>query len=443
MTPQRVAHPNSRQDNWRREAATAAAARQRTQRIEKGEQSRKDEAAWTARHYTQQELILPILSVLEESGGARPIEIYERIADATGLDEEARIEAKSFQDGQTSNLFHRTMRWALQETKRQNLATTSERGRWKVTEHGTETLGLVEPGIRITIFTTKAGVAIAALAEEAASMVDPGSLNLLFTSPVFPLLKPKSYGSIDVKNWLPWMLDLVAQWIPLLSEDGSIVMHLGDVHHRGMPATSHYIERFGIALSDQLGLYRMQPHYWHNPTRAPEMEHCAKRRTFVRNGVEPLLWYSRSPIPKANNARVLKPYTDSGKKRLGRTGTPALRPSGYDMGPQSWSRDNGGSIPTNIITASSGGGNDPYRRSCRAHGLPSHPAVMPLAVPTHFIKLTTEPGDLVGDFFAGSGSTAAAAEQLGRRWIAIDRSRVYLEGASHRPQFTEPQFRLD
>ena len=36
------------------------------------------------------------------------------------------------------------------------------------------------------------------------------------------------------------------------------------------------------------------------------------------------------------------------------------------------------------------------------------------------IKSVTDKGDLVLDFFAGSGTTAAVAEKLGRRWIAVD-----------------------
>lgn len=37
-----------------------------------------------------------------------------------------------------------------------------------------------------------------------------------------------------------------------------------------------------------------------------------------------------------------------------------------------------------------------------------------------FIKAVTKHGDLVMDFFAGSGTTPAVAEKLGRRWIAVD-----------------------
>jgi adenine-specific DNA-methyltransferase len=40
-----------------------------------------------------------------------------------------------------------------------------------------------------------------------------------------------------------------------------------------------------------------------------------------------------------------------------------------------------------------------------------------------FVEALSEPGDIVADFFAGSGTTAAVAEKLGRRWIVCDLSR--------------------
>lgn len=39
------------------------------------------------------------------------------------------------------------------------------------------------------------------------------------------------------------------------------------------------------------------------------------------------------------------------------------------------------------------------------------------------VKASSNPGDLVADFFCGSGTTAAVAERLGRRWIACDLGR--------------------
>lgn len=47
----------------------------------------------------------------------------------------------------------------------------------------------------------------------------------------------------------------------------------------------------------------------------------------------------------------------------------------------------------------------------------------PLALLERIIKLASNPGDLVADFFLGSGTTAIAAERLGRLWIGCDLSR--------------------
>jgi adenine-specific DNA-methyltransferase len=47
----------------------------------------------------------------------------------------------------------------------------------------------------------------------------------------------------------------------------------------------------------------------------------------------------------------------------------------------------------------------------------------PEALLRRVIETGTDPGDLVADFFAGSGTTMAVAEQLGRRWIGCDLGR--------------------
>lgn len=44
----------------------------------------------------------------------------------------------------------------------------------------------------------------------------------------------------------------------------------------------------------------------------------------------------------------------------------------------------------------------------------------PESLLSRVISATTDEGDLVADFFVGSGTTAAVAEKLGRRWVATD-----------------------
>ena len=56
-----------------------------------------------------------------------------------------------------------------------------------------------------------------------------------------------------------------------------------------------------------------------------------------------------------------------------------------------------------------------------------HPAPMPVEVARRCIRLSTWPGEVVLDPFAGSGTTLLAARQLGRRAIGIERSERYCE----------------
>jgi site-specific DNA-methyltransferase (adenine-specific)/adenine-specific DNA-methyltransferase len=49
-----------------------------------------------------------------------------------------------------------------------------------------------------------------------------------------------------------------------------------------------------------------------------------------------------------------------------------------------------------------------------------YPTQKPEALLERIIQASSNPGDLVADFFCGSGTTAAVAEKLGRKWIATD-----------------------
>lgn len=54
-----------------------------------------------------------------------------------------------------------------------------------------------------------------------------------------------------------------------------------------------------------------------------------------------------------------------------------------------------------------------------------HPTEKPLALMQWLIRLTTPPGGVVLDPFAGGGTTCLAARAEGRRWIGIERDPDY------------------
>lgn len=61
-----------------------------------------------------------------------------------------------------------------------------------------------------------------------------------------------------------------------------------------------------------------------------------------------------------------------------------------------------------------------------------HPARFPVGLPTFFINLLTREGQLVVDPFAGTGTTAVAAEKLRRQWLCVDSNATYASALPER-----------
>jgi len=56
----------------------------------------------------------------------------------------------------------------------------------------------------------------------------------------------------------------------------------------------------------------------------------------------------------------------------------------------------------------------------------------PTALLKRVILASSNEGNLIADFFCGSGTTLAVAEKLNRRWIGVDSSDVSIEVAKKR-----------
>lgn len=73
----------------------------------------------------------------------------------------------------------------------------------------------------------------------------------------------------------------------------------------------------------------------------------------------------------------------------------------------------------------------------RQRGL--HPTQKPVELFEYLIRTYTNPDDLVLDNVAGSGTTAIAAENSGRRWLCIEKDKKYANAAIERIRsHTEP-----
>lgn len=68
------------------------------------------------------------------------------------------------------------------------------------------------------------------------------------------------------------------------------------------------------------------------------------------------------------------------------------------------------------------GSTDTARAELRGAGVDGFRTPKPEALMRRIVELATEADDLVVDLFAGSGTTAVAARDLGRRWVVVERN---------------------
>ena len=255
------------------------------------------------------------------------------------------------------------------------------------------------------------------------------SVNLIVTSPPFALLREKEYGNVDSDSYLDWFKPFAEEFRRILVENGSLVIDIGGSWNKGEPTRSLYHFKLLIMLCEEYGFHLAQEFYWWNPSKLPTpAEWVTIRRIRVKDAVNTLWWLSKTPYPKASNTRVLQSYSESMKGLLEHGYEPKLRPSGHEISGK-FTKNNGGSIPPNLIAISNTESNSQYLRYCRQHGLKIHPARFPSELPEYFVRMLTDENDVVMDPFGGSCMTGSVCEKLHRHWICCDTSEEYLKGA--------------
>lgn len=273
-----------------------------------------------------------------------------------------------------------------------------------------------------------------------------GQVNLIVTSPPFPLVRKKKYGNETGEAYLKWIEALARPLADMLTDDGSIVIEIGNAWQEGVPTMSTLPLETLLAFKRAANLHLCQHVICHNPARLPSPTQWVNvERARLKDSFTHVWWLSKTEFPKADNRRVLNPYSANMKKLLKKQSYNAgTRPSGHVISKKGFLKDNGGSIGPNVLDLA--GENYPeallkytgtawdagYRNYCKEQKLPAHPARMQAALSAFFIEFLTEEDDLVFDPFGGSNTTGSVAESLERRWIAVEADASYIEGSKGR-----------
>ncbi|GIK57819.1 MAG: site-specific DNA-methyltransferase [Chloroflexi bacterium] len=264
------------------------------------------------------------------------------------------------------------------------------------------------------------------------SSIEDNSIDLIFTSPPFALLRKKDYGNVEEDKYVAWFKEFAHEFYRVLKPTGSLVIDIGGTWKPGQPTRSLYHFELLIMLCRQVQFHLAQEFYWWNPSKLPTpAEWVNVRRIRVKDAVNCVFWLSKTPWPKASNRRVLVPYSDSMLDLIENGYQAKLRPSGHDISDK-FQRDNGGAIPPNLLAIPNTESNSYYLRYCKEHDIKPHPARFPSRLPELFVRMLTDAGDTVFDPFGGSCVTGEVCELLERSWICCETVPEYIEGAKGR-----------
>ncbi|KVK74049.1 DNA methyltransferase [Burkholderia cepacia] len=291
-------------------------------------------------------------------------------------------------------------------------------------------------------FKSKKGLILHADSLEVMKSIPDNSINLVFTSPPYALHFKKEYGNVDKQDYVAWFTEFAKEIKRILTDDGSFVLNIGGSWNKGEPSRSVYHFKLAVALVEEVGFTLAQETFWYNPAKMPvPAQWVTIKRVRVKDSVEYVWWFSKTAHPKADNRRVLRPYSKDMLRLAAKGVKTTVRPSGHNINESFDKVHNGGSIPPNMVDddtptdmlkMGNNSANDVYTKKCKEAGIKIHPARFPAQLPEFFIKMLTDEEDIVLDPFGGSMTTGAVAEALNRRWIGIDTVEEYLDGAVYR-----------
>ena len=216
--------------------------------------------------------------------------------------------------------------------------------------------------------------------------------DLIFADPPFNIgYKYDKYNDrVKKKNYIAWTKDWMTACKKVLKPHGSFYIAIGD----------EYAANVKI-IADELGLFVRNWLIWHY-TFGQQM-----KKKFARSHTH-IFYFVNDKNNFTFNDHAVRVPSDRQLIYNDRRANPA------------------GKMPDDVWAE--------YSRVCGTFKERTgwHPCQMPESLLKRIIAVSSNPGDCVLDPFSGSGTTAAAAYQLGRNYVALDISEKYVKNAKER-----------
>jgi site-specific DNA-methyltransferase (adenine-specific) len=213
--------------------------------------------------------------------------------------------------------------------------------------------------------------------------------------------------------FVPWFTPFLEQMLRVLKPSGSLLLNLGRIMRDG---EEHPYALDTLYAARALGWKWIDTIIWHKPNGIP-----LSAPQYLNSAHEWVWWLApTTDAYRGYTAETRTPHTESTVRRITQSYKRDRKDERYQKQGTTHELHPDGARPRSVFTHGVGG------ESVK------HPAIMALGVARHLVCLSSRPGDLVLDPFAGSGTTALAARRTGRRAVAIDAHEPYLREAADR-----------
>jgi len=242
-------------------------------------------------------------------------------------------------------------------------------------------------------------------------------VDLVVTSPPYADQRAATYGGVKPDDYAAWFLPIADQLLRVLKPEGSLILNIKERVVNGERHT--YVLELILEMRRHGWLWT-EEYVWHKrncyPGKWPNRFRDAWERCLHFTKQRKFAMYQETvmvPMGDWKNSRLAKPSETDQKRDNSRV------LSGFGKNISNWvGREM--AFPTNVVHLATECGNR------------NHSAAFPVELPSWFIKLFTQPGDLVLDPFLGSGTTAVAAQSLDRQYVGIELNPEYVALAQER-----------
>jgi site-specific DNA-methyltransferase (adenine-specific) len=227
---------------------------------------------------------------------------------------------------------------------------------------------------------------------EVLGKVDEPFADLVFADPPFNIgyKYDKYYDKVKKKNYIAWTKEWMSVCKKVLKPAGSFYIAIGD----------EYAANVKI-IADELGLFLRNWIIWHYTFGQQTKTKFARAHTHI-------FYFADDEKSFTFNDHAVRVPSDRQLIYNDKRANPA------------------GKMPDDVWNG------DPRVCGTFKERAGWHPCQMPESLLKRIIAASSNPGDCVLDPFSGSGTTAAAAYQLGRNYVGVEISEQYVENSNKR-----------